>query len=62
MKVQINEVWNGEGRSERLAVIDIPVGLNPRHVVYDWIAANRPDLTLATSIFSHGYHAEAVSK
>lgn len=62
MKISINEVWNAEGRSEHLAVIEI-LGNSPvaaRHAVWAWILSNRPDLDLAQSISAHGFHAIAV--
>lgn len=59
MKIQINEVWNNSGKSVELAVIEA-VG-NPRLAVLDWIKTNRPDLSLADSIYSHGFHAKEVT-
>ena len=60
MKIQINEVWNGgSDGSKKLAVIEVKG--NPRQDVYDWIAANRPDLDLCTSIYGHGFHAQEVA-
>lgn len=58
MKIQISEVWNAEGKSEKLAIID--GGRNPAQAVRDWIAANRPDLDLANTLYAHGYHAIAI--
>jgi hypothetical protein len=54
MKIQINEVWNKEGKSVELAVIE-PIE-NPGMAVHYWIRANRPDLHLA-GLNDHGFHA-----
>ena len=59
MKIQINEVWNSTGKSVELAVIE--ASGNPRRAVYDWIAANRPDLDMATALYSHGFHAQEIA-
>lgn len=59
MHIQINEVWNRDGKTEELAVIE-PDG-NPFAAVRQWIAGNRPDLTLADGLYSHGYHAVQIS-
>lgn len=59
MKIQINEVWNSEGKSVKIAVID-SVG-NHRANVWAWIRANRPELDMASNINAHGFHAEAVT-
>lgn len=59
MRIQINEVWNDAGKSVELAVITA-VG-NPHRAVYDWISTNRPDLSLANGLFSHGFHAKEVA-
>ncbi len=61
MKIQINEVWNYDGRSKKLAVIDSQND-NPRHDVELWIDKNRPDLTMAYGMNEHGYHAVQVTK
>lgn len=58
MKIQINEVWNAEGRSEQLAVIEA-VG-NPYKAVRDWVATNRPDLVVSCGLFTHGYQAQEI--
>ncbi len=58
MKIQINEVWNSEGKSEVLAIVD--AGINPTAAVYEWILKNRPGLPLANTISAHGFHARAV--
>lgn len=60
MKIQINEVWNAEGRSQELAIIQ-PIG-SPFLAVMKWIEQNRPDLELALHINAHGYHAIALPK
>lgn len=59
MKIQINEVWNDTGKSNKLAVIE--VNGNPKLAVWDWIEANRPDLSLDTGLFAHGFHAQQVA-
>ena len=58
MTIQINEVWNDEGRSETLTIFD--TNDNPHLAVHDWINENRPDLTLASDLNSHGYHAKQI--
>lgn len=60
MKIQINEVWNADGKSKELAVIDVEGGRNPRVAVLDWIDANRPELTMALTLSDHGYHARQI--
>ena len=63
MKIQINEVWNKEGRTVKLAEVESP-GFSPdlaRKAVWAWIDANRPDLNQADTIDAHGYHAIAVA-
>lgn len=58
MKIKINEVWNAEGRSETLAIIDVDG--DTILAVKEWIEKNRPDLQLALGLSSHGYHARQV--
>ena len=58
-RIAINEVWNHDGRSVRLAVIEAKPG-RERSEVVAWILNNRPDLDLATTIDAHGYHAVAI--
>lgn len=61
MRIKVSEVWNHEGRTETLATIDVDTRIeNPKAAVYTWMAANRPDLSLATTIDAHGFHAIAV--
>lgn len=55
--IVISEVWNAEGRSVEL--VRIPMTDNPRVDVMRWISANRPELDLASGLYSHGYHARA---
>ena len=57
MTIQINEVWNAEGRSEKLVAIETYYGQAPNIAVMLWIATNRPELTLANGLSSHGFHA-----
>ena len=59
MTIQISEVWNYEGRSETLAIIETVD--NPHLAVDDWINENRPDLTLARGLNSHGWHAKQIT-
>ncbi len=63
MKIRINEVWNKEGKSEELTVINVDSKdfRYAVHLVQDWVRENRPDLELATGIDAHGYHAEAIN-
>ena len=56
MKVRISEVWNYRGEVKELAVIEA----NGKADVYDWISKNRPDLSLATGVNDHGFHAIAI--
>lgn len=56
MKIQISEVWNLEGRSEMLAIIEAPREL-AQTAVFNWVDKNRPDLNIAGTINAHGYHA-----
>lgn len=58
MKIRISEVWNSTGSTVELAVIE--AGSNPRAAVYNWIETNRPDLTLADTVYAHGFHAVAL--
>lgn len=60
MRIQINEVWNHEGRSKELAIIEASDNHKAFQVVYAWIDKNRPDLSLADSIDAHGFHARAL--
>jgi len=62
MKIEISEVWNSEGRQRLLATIDTDHKRHPKIAVWEWIAANRPDLSLANSISSHGYYAVSVEE
>lgn len=55
MKIKINEVWNREGRTLELAIIE--TSGNPVLAIWDWITEHRPDLLLADTLYSHGYHA-----
>lgn len=59
MKIQINEVWNREGRTEPLTTIETLRSTAQRDV-FEWIATNRPDLVLATGLNDHGFHASEV--
>ena len=59
MTVQINEVWNREGRSVKLAIIQTTM-TRGRYDVLAWIAANRPDLSECYSLNGHGFHAVAL--
>ena len=59
MKIRISEVWNRVGKSKELAVIESDNLLGPS-AVRKWIRENRPDLTVAESIYAHGYHAVEV--
>lgn len=56
MKIRINEVWNTKGETKELAVVECHP-LSARATVWRWINNNRPDLSLATDINAHGYHA-----
>ena len=58
MTIQISEVWNYEGRSEILAIIE--TNDNPHLAVDNWINENRPDLTLARGLNSYGWHATQI--
>jgi hypothetical protein len=63
MKIKISEVWNADGRSKELAVIDVEDvrgKYGARRAVEEWILQNRPDLQLADTIYAHGYHAIAI--
>ena len=60
MKIQINEVWNNNGRSLKLAEIEVTNPAIARTQVNMWIRANRPDLSVATGLYQHGFHAVAV--
>lgn len=55
MKIQINEVWKSEGRSEEIAVIDAPY--HSSEAVWDWIHKNRADLQKASDLNDHGFFA-----
>lgn len=59
MKIRINEVWSGEGRSKELAVVETSGG-DPYFIAYSWIAKNRPELPLANGLWQHGFRAEEV--
>ena len=59
MQIQISEVWNREGKSKVLAVIENGY-VAPNLAVWDWIHANRPDLDLAGIVNDHGFHAVAI--
>lgn len=59
MKIQINEVWNDTGKSVELATVE--TFKHPYLTVVEWVRANRPDLSLADGLFSHGYHAKQVA-
>ena len=56
MKILIQEVWNATGESKTLAVIETYSSW-PNVAVTEWIKNNRPDLTLANGIYSHGFYA-----
>lgn len=56
IQIKISEVWNGTGESETLAIIETTPQL-AKTEVYQWINANRPDLSLARTIYAHGFHA-----
>ena len=60
MKIQINEVWNADGRSKKLAVVDVEWASLAPQAVWDWIMTNRPDLKLAEGLHDHGFHAIAI--
>lgn len=60
MKIQINEVWNSEGRAESLAVIEAKA--EPNKAVWDWIYHNRADLQIVSGINDHGFRAVAVGE
>lgn len=60
MRILISEVWNDTGKSVQLAVIN--GGHAPRLAVYDWITDHRPDLSLACTLYDHGYHAKETTK
>ena len=60
MKIQINEVWKSEGRSQEIAVIEAPY--HPSEAVWDWIHKNRADLQRATGLNDHGFYAVAVGE
>ena len=55
MKIKISEVWNNTGESKELAILNIES--EPMRAVYNWIDENRPDLELADTFYSHGFHA-----
>lgn len=57
MKIRISEVWNNEGRSVELAVIEVKHVRDAALAVLRWIGAHRPDLQMADSIDAHGFHA-----
>lgn len=61
MKIQIKEVWNSEGRSQKLAVIEVNGNQHDAiQSVWNWIRENRPDLSMADTIDAHGFHAVAI--
>jgi hypothetical protein len=62
MKIKISEVWNAEGRSAELVVLDVDCLEDCKPAVWEWIERNRPDLQQANSIFAHGFHAIAVAE
>jgi hypothetical protein len=59
MKIRISEVWNNEGRSEELTIIETRPS-EAKQAVFSWITAHRPDLS-AAGIFGHGFHAVQVN-
>ena len=60
MKIEIKEVWNGDGKSQQLVILEVPIGINPYKIVREWIWENRRDLELADGLFSHGYCAREI--
>lgn len=57
MRVKISEVWNGgSGGVRELAVIET-TRINANRDIRSWIRSNRPDLSISSSINSHGFHA-----
>ncbi len=57
MKIKISEVWNNEGRSVALEIIEVPSPREAALAVLRWINNHRPDLQMADRFTPHGFHA-----